>query len=309
VVGKILAAIGVALAVPAIWVKFLSARDGFSPAQNYWKITGVGHSIGVAMLVLVAVCGVLLIVSFFAPNTPWENAPWIPGLVLGGLLLFVPAEFAFNHLDLLKAGAWLGLASCVCFALGAILVAFGGPAPPGAFTPVRIVGLVLVAVGVLLVFSSVWPDWASGESYWRISEFGHSVGFALLILAGASGLLVLLSVLSLHGAIDRLAPVPGLVAGGLLVFEPAAASTSHLDELKLGGWLGVAACGVLALGSVLLLFARPPVPDAVRAEPAVPAAAPTGPPVQTAPAGWYPDPSRQAQLRYWSGSDWTDQTR
>jgi hypothetical protein len=26
------------------------------------------------------------------------------------------------------------------------------------------------------------------------------------------------------------------------------------------------------------------------------------------PAGWYPDPNRQANLRYWDGMNWTDQT-
>ena len=62
--------------------------------------------------------------------------------------------------------------------------------------------------------------------------------------------------------------------------------------------------------------APPPAPAPAPAPPAPapappPAPAPVAPVVHSAPvapAGWFPDPSGQAQLRYWDGTRWTEHT-
>jgi hypothetical protein len=55
--------------------------------------------------------------------------------------------------------------------------------------------------------------------------------------------------------------------------------------------------------------ATDPGPGAASPQPGPAAAAPsTPPPPQNPPADWYPDPHGQARLRWWDGSQWTDQT-
>jgi hypothetical protein len=55
--------------------------------------------------------------------------------------------------------------------------------------------------------------------------------------------------------------------------------------------------------------ASDPGPSAASPQPGPAAAAPsTPPPPQNPPADWYPDPHGQARLRWWDGSQWTDQT-
>jgi uncharacterized RDD family membrane protein YckC len=57
-------------------------------------------------------------------------------------------------------------------------------------------------------------------------------------------------------------------------------------------------------------YAGPPPanPQAFSAGPPAPPQAPPPAPAQSQPAGWYEDPQRQARLRYWDGSAWTQHT-
>jgi hypothetical protein len=82
---------------------------------------------------------------------------------------------------------------------------------------------------------------------------------------------------------------------------------------------------VIALGGVTFLAVRrgtPPMPTpSPGGGPSSPTTLPTSevpprtftPPSSEAPSGstpadWYPDPKGEARLRYWNGSDWTEQT-
>jgi hypothetical protein len=59
-------------------------------------------------------------------------------------------------------------------------------------------------------------------------------------------------------------------------------------------------------------YAGPPPtsPQAFNAGPQAPPAPPQAPPpsAPAQPAGWYEDPQRQARLRYWDGTSWTQHT-
>ena len=131
--------------------------------------------------------------------------------------------------------------------------------------------------------------------------------------------------------------IPALLVAGLLLFVPLEAAFDHLGELRVGAWLGLAACLAIALGSIIMVFtgsaapagattSLPPQPRAAAPTeldlPPTPGGAapteldlppaespPTGRPVETIAAGWYPDPSGESRLRYWDGSGWTEHTQ
>jgi len=320
--GKMLVASGIALSFPAIWLTF-------GDAQSYWSQTGVGHSLGIGMVVLASVCAVLLLASVIRPRPALATAFSIPGLVLGGLLLYVPLQFAFTHHELLKAGGWIGFAAFVAFAVGAILTALAAPSASRPRGGTSLVARAVAWLGVVLAFPAIWVHFAGNVSYWRIPFFGHSLGIGLLVLAIVCAVLLLLSELRLHSTFDRLFPVPGLVAGGLLLFVPLEAAFDHLGDLGAGAWLGFVACLAIVVASVLMILSprlltvrlparrvkpKPePAPSPPQASPepgpAHSYSPPSGPPVQTVSAGWYADPSGQARLRYWDGERWTDQTQ
>jgi hypothetical protein len=324
--GKLLATIGLVLAFPAIWVDAVGS-------ESYWHQSS-GHAVGAAMLVLAVVSLVLLAANLAQPRSVPERAYSIPGLVLGGLFLFVPFEFVSEHSELLKTGAWLGVAAALTLALGSIVTAVAGRSGGMELKAGRRgLGQALTGLGIVLVFPAIWTDFVASVSYWDTS-LGHGVGTGMLVLAIGAGLLLLASLLGAHSA---LFPIPALVVAGLLLFVPLEAAFDHLGELKVGAWLGIAACLAIALGSITMVFTGSATPAAgTTSPPPQPRAAapteldlppttggaapteldlppaespPTGQPVETIAAGWYPDPSGESRLRYWDGSGWTEHTR
>jgi len=177
--GKLLATIGLVLAFPAIWVDAVGS-------ESYWHQSS-GHAVGAAMLVLAVGSLALLAANLAQPRSVPERAYSIPGLVLGGLFLFVPFEFMSEHSELLKAGAWLGLAAALTLALGSIVTAVAGR-PGGMELKAGRGGLgqALTGLGIVLIFPAIWTDFVESLTYWDTS-LGHGVGIGMLVLAIAAG--------------------------------------------------------------------------------------------------------------------------
>jgi hypothetical protein len=187
----------------------------------------------------------LLITLAFASHFPAEIGSDVRGAALGaaafGFLLFVPAHQAFDQLDTLDAGAWLGLCT-ILIPLGLLIVerdpghahAAGAAPRPSPTDPRRVVwlaGLVLVVVGVWL------PVDSGGDSYWNAS---HTLGILLLLVAA-------LSLLTLwRGASDHGLLVASMTFG-LVVYPWVQHAFEQLGSLGSGGWLE-------AVGGLLLLL-------------------------------------------------------
>jgi hypothetical protein len=158
--------------------------------------------------------------------------------------------------------------------------------------------------GGVILFISLFLPWGvfgGSENAFQLFERDQYflLAVALVVVAGA-----ILDMFSSWRGFVALAGLFGATALGGLFFEMLAFKFSHLS---VGWWVGLfssAAAGVAGGLAILDL--------ATQAEPMF--SAPTGPgAIQThapgqAAAGWYPDPWGAAANRYWSGTDWTDQT-
>src|SRR5437763_9375724 len=226
VLGKLLATIGLVVAFPAIWVDAVGI-------ESYWHQSS-GHAVGAAMLVLAVVSLLLLAANLAQPQAVPERAYCIPGLVLGGLFMFVPVEFMSDHSEVLKTGAWLGFAAALTLALGSTLTAVAGR-PRAAEPRARRgeLGQALTGLGIVLVFPAVWTHFVADISYWDASS-GHGVGIAMLVLAIGAGLLLVGGLLGVRSA---LAAIPALLVAGLLPSVPPEAASAHLGELRVAAWL------------------------------------------------------------------------
>jgi len=120
-------AIGTGLALIALWLTTEPAQKAGKQIihLSYWRLPGLGksaadHSLGIVMLALgvstlVALLAVLI--TRFAALHNWILAS---SLTLLGISLFLPASEAFNHLGVLRSGAWLALAGSLVAAAGAV---------------------------------------------------------------------------------------------------------------------------------------------------------------------------------------------
>jgi hypothetical protein len=142
---------------------------------------------------------------------------------------------------------------------------------------VRVLGVVAVVLGLV----SIWVEFApGGTTYW--DGEGHAVGIAMLVLAILAAAGIAVAALTQLRFLDQLWLLPGLVLGGIALFLPLSAlGNGNIDELKVGGWLGVAACGVFLVAGVLNAY--PEGGFVVSAPPAAPAPA-TPPPPPESPA-------------------------
>ena len=122
-VARAIGAVGAVLGIVAIWVDIV--RGG-----TYWD-TG-GHSIGIAMLVLAILVLIGIVLASITQLRPIDHVWVLPGLVLGGIAVFIPLSALGNGaLDELEAGGWLGVASCGLFLIAGVLVAIPASAPHG----------------------------------------------------------------------------------------------------------------------------------------------------------------------------------
>jgi hypothetical protein len=133
----------------------------------------------------------------------------------------------------------------------------------------RALGAVAGVLGIVAIWVEVAPG---GTTYW--DGEGHAIGIALLVLAILAGAGIVLASLTQLRALDQIWLLPGLVLGGIALFVPLAAlGSGNIDELKVGGWLGVASCGPFMIAGVVNALATL-VTGAARPAPVVTTAAP-----------------------------------
>jgi hypothetical protein len=96
-----------------------------------------------------------------------------------------------------------------------------------------------------------------------------------------------------------LAPAHALTACGTIV-TTIVLIFLDTSRAKLGAYLGLVAALAVLAGGLLL------DPSGGRAHVDAP---PPGSGDAPPPAGWYPDPRREASLRFWDGTTWTEQAR
>jgi len=208
----------------------------------------------------------LLITLALASHFPAEIGSDIRGAALGaaafGFLLFVPAHQAFDQLDTLDAGAWLGLCS-ILIPVGLLIVQrdhghapVSGPAPQPSLTDPRhvtsVVGLVLLVVGVWLPIDS------GGPSFWNNS---HTLGILLLLLAA-------LNLLSVRRATWDVGLLSASTTFGIAVYPWLYHAFERLGSLGSGGWLEAVGGFLLIVGIVAARRAASAVPAAASAVPA-----------------------------------------
>jgi hypothetical protein len=114
--GAALAALGLILIVPAIWLKV--DNEGGS----YWNAPGLGHSLGVLILILVILAGLGLVGAVLAGVAGAAGLAALAGLILCGLMVFIPVGDAFGDLGNMRAGAWLGFFGGLLLAIGVVLL-------------------------------------------------------------------------------------------------------------------------------------------------------------------------------------------
>jgi hypothetical protein len=203
------------------------------------------------------VAAFLLIVLSLSSWLPAEVGSASLGAAFGaaafGFFLFAPAEFAFDHLGYLDAGAWLGLCTLL-IPIGALIVSSAEPeqkrsaAPPrqGPAVTARDPAVLLSLAGLALLFVGIWlPAESDGDSFWNLSFSGHALGLLMLFAALLNVAFVAATMLTpLPAANTRLvvaAGTFGLMASGLI-----ANTFEALGNLGSGAWLE-------AWGGLLLL--------------------------------------------------------
>ena len=196
----------------------------------------------------------LLAITSFLPADIGHDLPAAcAGSAAFGFFLFVPAIYAFGSLGRLEAGAWLGLCTAL-IPIGALLVFVTEgtaetriDATPGLL--VATLGLVLVAVGIWLDFSTLGP------TYWNLSSSGHALGLLLIVL-------VVLDAVLLAAAAHSSLPVAGAavlaaaVTFGFTVFVVVGAAFDSFGIMGAGDWVEAAGGTLLLVGVVVPQLAR-----------------------------------------------------
>jgi hypothetical protein len=230
--GWAIAAVGVVLALVAIWI------DSFQ-GSSYWS----DGTTGVFLLIVAGIAGLALLAAY-AGGQEANGWAFAAGAVLFGFYGFLPAATAFDFWKYLDAGAWLGVAGggLIMIGVAAMYLAAERPASTPAGTTS---GSLAAALGVALVFPAIFVDSLQGASYWTFGAFGHSIGIVLLIIAIACGLVWAAAVAGTPtSGIDQALT---LVLLGLLAVLPVGAAFGDFGSLDAGAWLGLAG-GILAAG-------------------------------------------------------------
>jgi len=230
--GRLAAAAGAVLAIVGVFL------DGYA-GVSYWDYDGTlawtGLVLGVAapLMIIGAVAG--------APTDGWLFAI---GAVLVGYWGWLPAAFAFSHLDQVKIGAWL------CFAGGLVIAVGAGAAlvlsGRATTTPSGIsLASLLSLVGIALVYPSIFLHVLNDQSYWDGPTGLRFFGILMLALTSLCAVVWVITTIGtpMHGLDSALT----LVLLGLVAFEPVYQAFDHLGDLQIGAWLALAG-GILAAG-------------------------------------------------------------
>jgi hypothetical protein len=237
--------VGIVCGLLAIALTVVSFPNGFS-ARHVFDGTAVAF---------------LLVTLALASHFPAEIGSDLRGAALGaaafGFLLFIPAHQAFDRLDTIDAGGWLGVCS-VLIPVGYLLVRMDpahGHAAPARGAPTADRATALTLGGLVLVVVGVWLDVDNGgPSYWSSS---HTLGLLILLLAAAN-------LFSLWRGPADIGVLVAATTFGVVVYAWVYHAFEDLGSLGPGGWIE-------AIGGVVLLAG---VVDARRTATALSAAAP-----------------------------------
>jgi hypothetical protein len=117
------AGLGIVLVVPGIFI------DATSSGDSYWSSAGIGHSLGILLLILTV--GSALAWAAEIAGTSTRGLDLAFPLVMLGYVAFFPVGSAFGDFGTLDAGAWLAFAGGI-LAAGGTWVARGMEVPRAA---------------------------------------------------------------------------------------------------------------------------------------------------------------------------------
>jgi hypothetical protein len=234
--GRAIAGLGIVAGFLGIGLTLVSFAGGFS-ARHVQDGTAAAF---------------LLVTLALASHFPAEIGRDAQGAALGaaafGFYLFIPARFAFDQLDVLDSGAWLGFCT-ILIPIGFLVVQLDRAHTPAAQpasrtlasldrgTLVALVGLVLIVVGVWLAIDD------GGPSYWNVS---HTLGILILLLAAAN-------LLYLWRGVSDTGLLVASTTFGLVVYAWVYHAFEQLGSLGAGGWLEAVGGLVLIAG---VIYAR-----------------------------------------------------
>jgi hypothetical protein len=256
-VGKAVSAVGVVLALVAIWVNALAG-------QSYWDLDG---TVGAFLLIMAILAGLAVAAGV-------SRAVLLFGGILLGFYGFLPAAFATDNWGTLDAGAWLGFCGGALITLGALAILAPSWLRAGANLNASPLAGGIAALGLVLSIVAIWPDADTGGSYWSAPGLGHSLGVVILIAAVAAAVGLAGAMVMGSRAAAGLAATSGAILCGLLLFLPVGDAFNQLGDLRAGGWLGFFGGLLVAKGTFSLLGGEVSIGIApVRGAPVTPPAA------------------------------------
>jgi hypothetical protein len=167
----------------------------------------------------------------------------------------------------------------------------------------RLAGLLALAGAVLLGLGCWLPYSSSGDTEFAVFQRHGGASGQLYFAVEPAAVMVVAAVL---GLMLLRGPLPAVWTGVLMAIGAQTAlmwvgylgstltapsyGNGQGPHVKVGGWIGLAGSLVIAAAGVVALRAASTAAETLT------------------PAGWYADPSGEDQLRYWSGSFWTEHT-
>jgi hypothetical protein len=250
--GEIVALVGVVVGLVAVWTTFYV----HPVSKAALKYADDGTIIAAAVIVLGFVACCLLVSLAGVANLDLVAAT--AGAIGFGFLLLKPAQFAFQSLSLLEAGAWLGVCSGL-IPLGAGYAHFVSARAADSKPPRVNLGTALVTAGFAGLAIGVWFAIEKGTvSYWDASTSKHALGFLMLGAVAVSVLILVLAVVMKNGLVADLALIVSGISVGLAVAVVILKAFGSLGQVGTGGWIELSAALALLLGLVAMRLEKVP---------------------------------------------------